>query len=64
GGARRRPAPRPAGGGGPPPPDPAPPPGVAEGTLFPHVFGPVDRAAVRRVLEVHWDDGGRATGLR
>ncbi|MET9184490.1 DUF952 domain-containing protein [Streptomyces tendae] len=42
---------------------PAPPPGVAEGTLFPHVFGPLDRAAVRRVLEVRWDDGGRATGL-
>ncbi|MFG2680355.1 DUF952 domain-containing protein [Streptomyces sp. NPDC048392] len=42
---------------------PAPPPGVAKGTLFPHVFGPVDRAAVRRVLEVRWDDEGRATGL-
>ncbi|GAA4986010.1 hypothetical protein GCM10023257_26770 [Streptomyces hyderabadensis] len=42
---------------------PAPPPGVAEGTLFPHVFGPLDRAAVRRVLEVRWDAGGRATGL-
>ncbi|MEU9520015.1 DUF952 domain-containing protein [Streptomyces sp. NPDC048224] len=45
------------------PADPAPPPGVADGTLFPHVFGPVDRTAVRRVLEVRWDDEGRATGL-
>ncbi|MEU3901091.1 DUF952 domain-containing protein [Streptomyces sp. NPDC045251] len=43
--------------------EPAPPPGVADGTLFPHVFGPVDRAAVQRVLEVRWDDEGRATGL-
>ncbi|MFE9448391.1 DUF952 domain-containing protein [Streptomyces sp. NPDC006739] len=42
---------------------PAPPPGVPEGTLFPHVFGPLDRAAVTRVLEVRWDAGGRATGL-
>ena len=43
--------------------DPAPPPGVAEGTLFPHVFGPIDREAVERVLVVRWDGTGRATGL-
>ncbi|MET8572207.1 DUF952 domain-containing protein [Streptomyces sp. NPDC004783] len=43
--------------------DPAPPPGVPEGTLFPHVFGPLDREAVERVLEVRWDDEGRASGL-
>ncbi|MER6953708.1 MULTISPECIES: DUF952 domain-containing protein [unclassified Streptomyces] len=42
---------------------PAPPPGVAEGTLFPHVFGPLDRDAVARVLEVRWDAEGRAVGL-
>ncbi|MFF7776584.1 DUF952 domain-containing protein [Streptomyces tanashiensis] len=42
---------------------PTPPPGVTEGTLFPHVFGPVDRAAVDEVLEVVWDGDGRATGL-
>ncbi|MDX3246640.1 DUF952 domain-containing protein [Streptomyces sp. ME18-1-4] len=42
---------------------PAPPPGVAESTLFPHVFGPVNRDAVTRVLEVRWDEDGRATGL-
>ncbi|WP_405870888.1 MULTISPECIES: DUF952 domain-containing protein [unclassified Streptomyces] len=44
-------------------PVPAPPPGVAEGTLFPHVFGPVNRDAVARVLVVRWDAEGRAAGL-
>jgi uncharacterized protein (DUF952 family) len=43
--------------------EPAPPPGVAEGTLFPHVLGPLDREAVERVLVVRWDDQGRAAGL-
>ena len=43
--------------------EPAPPPGVAEDTLFPHVFGPLDREAVERVLVVRWDEEGRATGL-
>ncbi|MGW0610551.1 DUF952 domain-containing protein [Streptomyces sp. NPDC002788] len=42
---------------------PAPPPGVTGGTLFPHVFGPLDRDAVHHVLEVRWDDEGRAVGL-
>ncbi|OEJ28522.1 hypothetical protein AS594_32630 [Streptomyces agglomeratus] len=42
---------------------PAPPPGVARGTLFPHVFGPVNRDAVERVLEIRWDEEGRAIGL-
>ncbi|MEU2288667.1 DUF952 domain-containing protein [Streptomyces sp. NPDC013178] len=42
---------------------PAPPPGVPDSTLFPHVFGPLDRGAVTRVLEVRWDEEGRATGL-
>jgi uncharacterized protein (DUF952 family) len=42
---------------------PAPPPGVAEGTLFPHVFGPLDREAVARVLRVEWDESGRAVGF-
>ncbi|MFE0642706.1 DUF952 domain-containing protein [Streptomyces sp. NPDC058877] len=41
---------------------PSPPPGVPEGTLFPHVFGPIERDAVDRVLEVVWDEDGRATG--
>ncbi|MGX1271289.1 DUF952 domain-containing protein [Streptomyces phaeoluteigriseus] len=43
---------------------PAPPPGVPESTLFPHVFGPLDRGAVIRVLEVHWDEEGRAARLK
>ncbi|OQR60922.1 hypothetical protein B6E66_27215 [Streptomyces maremycinicus] len=42
---------------------PAPPPGAARDTLFPHVFGPIDRDAVTRVLEVEWDGHGTATGL-
>jgi uncharacterized protein (DUF952 family) len=42
---------------------PAPPPGVAEDTLFPHVFGPLERDAVQRILEVRWDERNRATGL-
>ncbi|USQ82442.1 DUF952 domain-containing protein [Streptomyces phaeoluteigriseus] len=42
---------------------PAPPPGVPGSVLFPHVFGPLDRSAVTRVLEVHWDKEDRATGL-
>ncbi|MFF0160962.1 DUF952 domain-containing protein [Streptomyces sp. NPDC005263] len=43
---------------------PVPPPGVPADTLFPHVFGPLNRDAVERVLEVQWDDQGQATGLR
>jgi uncharacterized protein (DUF952 family) len=42
---------------------PAPPPGVPRGTLFPHVFGPLDRDAVARVLEVRWAPDGSAAGL-
>ncbi|WEH17243.1 DUF952 domain-containing protein [Streptomyces sp. VNUA24] len=42
---------------------PAPPPGVGADVLFPHVFGPLDRDAVVRVLEIRWDAQGRATGL-
>jgi uncharacterized protein (DUF952 family) len=45
------------------PADPAPPPGVPEGTLFPHVYGPLDRAAVTGIAEIQWDEEGRATGL-
>ncbi|QYX79273.1 DUF952 domain-containing protein [Streptomyces akebiae] len=42
---------------------PAPPPGVGTDVLFPHVFGPIDRDAVVRVLEIRWDEDGRAVGL-
>ncbi|MFF8320313.1 DUF952 domain-containing protein [Streptomyces bobili] len=45
------------------PADPAPPPGVPGSVLFPHVFGPLDRGAVTRVLEVRWDENGSATQL-
>ncbi|GAA5058200.1 DUF952 domain-containing protein [Streptomyces similanensis] len=45
-------------------PDPVPPPGAPAGTLFPHVHGPIERAAVVAVREVVFDAEGRATGLR
>ncbi|GHB26147.1 hypothetical protein GCM10010377_15310 [Streptomyces viridiviolaceus] len=43
---------------------PAPPPGVAAGTAFPHVLGPVDREAVERIMEIDWDGEGRARGWK
>ncbi|MGW7286100.1 DUF952 domain-containing protein [Streptomyces sp. NPDC054847] len=43
---------------------PSPPPGVPDGTLFPHVFGHIDRVAVEQILEVTWDEHGRATGTK
>ncbi|MDT0572247.1 DUF952 domain-containing protein [Streptomyces sp. DSM 3412] len=42
---------------------PAPPPGVGEDVRFPHVFGPLDRDALVRILEIRWDGDGRAVGL-
>lgn len=41
----------------------SPPPGVAPGTLFPHVYGPIDREAVDGMLEVRHDESGRAVGF-
>lgn len=38
---------------------PAPPPGVPSGTLFPHVYGPLDRSAVRDVHYARRDAQGR-----
>ncbi len=34
---------------------PVPPPGVGDDVLFPHVLGPLDRAAVTSVGEVEWE---------
>lgn len=44
-------------------PDPAPPPGVAAGTLFPHVYGPLDRAAVTGLRYLRVDVTGRFVSL-
>jgi hypothetical protein len=43
--------------------DPAPPPGVPDGTLFPHVYGPVERSAVTEVRYARRDPAGRYVGL-
>ena len=43
--------------------DPAPPPGVAAGTLFPHVYGPVELTAVTGVRFARPDPAGRFTAL-
>jgi predicted cupin superfamily sugar epimerase/uncharacterized protein (DUF952 family) len=40
---------------------PAPPPGVPEGTLFPHVYGPIPRAAVTGVRYLRRDPWGAYT---
>ncbi|RYJ06720.1 MAG: DUF952 domain-containing protein [Actinomycetales bacterium] len=42
---------------------PAPPAGVADDTLFPHLFGALTRNAVEEVLQVVWDETDRAVGL-
>lgn len=45
------------------PADPAPPPGVDSGTLFPHVYGRINRTAVAGMLEVERDEEGNAVAL-
>jgi len=42
---------------------PVPPPGVAPGTLFPHVYGRINRDAVEGMMEIHRDADGRAVEL-
>ena len=44
-------------------PDPSPPPGVPAGTLFPHVYGPLDRAAVTGLRYLRADVTGRFLAL-
>jgi predicted cupin superfamily sugar epimerase/uncharacterized protein (DUF952 family) len=43
--------------------DPAPPAGVPAGTLFPHVYGPVELAAVTEVRFARRDPAGRFSSL-
>ena len=43
-------------------PDPAPPPGVDPGTKFPHVFGPLELAAVVDARALRRDGAGRFVG--
>lgn len=43
--------------------DPAPPPGVEPGLLFPHIYGPVPRAAVVEVRYLRRDPWGRHTAV-
>ncbi|MDO9377404.1 MAG: DUF952 domain-containing protein [Nocardioidaceae bacterium] len=43
--------------------DPAPPPGVADDTLFPHLYGPVPPDAVVAVRTVEWDAEGTAVRI-
>ena len=43
--------------------DPAPPPGAAPGTLFPHVYGPVEMSAVAEVRYARRDAAGRYISL-
>jgi predicted cupin superfamily sugar epimerase/uncharacterized protein (DUF952 family) len=43
--------------------DPAPPPGVPAQTRFPHIYGPVEKAAVTGVRYLRREPGGRYTGL-
>ena len=42
---------------------PAPPPGVPAGTMFPHVYGPVEKAAVTEIRYLRCDPAGRFTAL-
>ena len=45
------------------PADPAPPPGVPAGTLFPHIYGPVEKSAVTEVRYARRDPAGRYVSL-
>jgi predicted cupin superfamily sugar epimerase/uncharacterized protein (DUF952 family) len=43
--------------------DPAPPPGVPDGTLFPHVYGPIEKSAVTEVHHARRDVDGTFLAL-
>jgi uncharacterized protein (DUF952 family) len=43
--------------------NPASPLGLAPGTLFPHVYGRINRDAVEGVMEVQRDEDGLPVGL-
>lgn len=45
------------------PPAPRPPEGVPDGTLFPHVYGPLERSAVTDVTYARRDGAGRFVSL-
>ena len=42
-----------------PPAEGAPPPGVPEGSLFPHIYGPIDLDAVVEVLDLQSHPDGK-----
>ena len=42
-----------------PPSGGTPPPGVPEGDLFPHIYGPINLAAVIKVFDLEADPDGR-----
>jgi uncharacterized protein (DUF952 family) len=42
-----------------PPAEGAPPPGVPEGDLFPHIYGPINLEAIIRVLDLETQPDGR-----
>jgi uncharacterized protein (DUF952 family) len=42
-----------------PPAEGAPPPGVPEGSLFPHIYGPINLEAVVRVFDLQSQPDGK-----
>jgi uncharacterized protein (DUF952 family) len=42
-----------------PPADGNPPPGVPEGDLFPHIYGPINLDAVVKVFDLHTNPDGK-----
>jgi uncharacterized protein (DUF952 family) len=42
-----------------PPAEGAPPPGVAEGELFPHVYGPINLGAIVKVFDLETNSQGK-----